>query len=297
MENNKNEILNIENKIYVIDDKQVMLDSDLAELFGVETKRINEAVKNNIKKFPREYSWKLTNEETKIFLVENFDQKKETRGGRYKNPRVFTEEGIFMLATILKSETAVKMSIKIVESFVKMRHFLIDNKDIYKSLNDLNLRLSDTEDKVDKLFSKFDKKEYLYLENSEFDAYSDIMKILKNSKENIIIVDPYVDITLLDTIRNLKTQITLITQRRTRLTKTEVDKYNAQYNNLTFIKDSSFHDRYLIIDNKDIYHLGASINHAGNKVFSIHKIEEKDVKKALIKTINNILTREKINAK
>ncbi len=292
-EDSKNEILNIENKIYVIDDKQVMLDSDLAELFGVETKRINEAVKNNIKKFPVEYSWKLTNEETKIFLVEIFDQKKETRGGRYKNPRVFTEEGIFMLATILKSETAVKMSIKIVESFVKMRHFLIDNKDIYKSLNNLNLRLSDTEDKVDKLFSKFDKKEYLYLENSEYDAYSDIIKILKTSKQNIIIVDPYVDITFLDTIRNIKTKVTLITQRRTRLTKTEIDKYNTQYNNLTVIKNSSFHDRYLIIDNKDIYHLGASINYAGNKVFSINKLQDEDIIILLKDKVNKIIEKKK----
>ena len=227
-------------------------------------------------------------------MVENFDQKKETRGGRYKNPRVFTEEGIFMLATILKSETAVKMSIKIVESFVKMRHFFIDNRDIYKSLNNLTLRLSDTEDK---LFSKFDKKEYLYLENSEYDAYSDIIKILKTSKQNIIIVDPYVDITFLDTIRNIKTKVTLITQRRTRLTKTEIDKYNTQYNNLTVIKNSSFHDRYLIIDNQDIYHLGASINHAGDKVFSIHKIDDRDIKLNLSKTINNVLSKEEVNAK
>ena len=143
----KNEILNIENKIYVIDDKQIMLDSDLAELFGVETKRINEAVKNNIKKFPVEYSWKLTVEEwgflrSKISTL-------ETGKGKHRKylPTVFTEEGIIMLATILKSETTVKMSIKIVESFVKMRHFLIDNKDIYKSINNHNLRLSDTEDK------------------------------------------------------------------------------------------------------------------------------------------------------
>ena len=170
-----------------------------------------------------------------------------------------------------------------------MRHYLIDNKDIYKSINNLNLRLSDTEDKVNRLFSKFDKKEYLYLENTEYDAYSDIIKIFKTSKESINVIDPYVDISFLDTIRNLKTKVTLITQRRTRITKTEIDKYNKQYNNLTVIKDSSFHDRYLIIDNQDIYHLGASINHAGNKVFSINKLEDSIIKTTLMDYINKII--------
>ncbi len=285
--------MNIENKIYVIDDKQVMLDSDLAELFDVETKRINEAVKRNPKKFNNNFSKILSDEEVNIFLVAKCDQKIETRGGRYKNPRVFTEEGIIMLATILKSETAVNMSIKIVESFVKMRHFLIDNKNIYKSLNNINNTLLEHDEKLDYLFNKFDKKEYLYLENSEFDAYSDIIKILKTSKQSIIIVDPYVDITFLDTIRNLKAKVTLITQRRTRLTKTEIDKYNAQYNNLTVIKDSSFHDRYLIIDNQDIYHLGASINHAGNKVFSINKLQDEDIITLLKDKVNQIINKKK----
>ena len=288
-DSSKNTILNIENKIYVINDKQVMLDSDLAELFGVETKRINESVRRNPEKFNNNFSMILSDKEVNSFLVAKCDQKKETRGGRYKNPRVFTEEGIIMLATILKSEVAINMSIKIVESFVKMRHYLIDNKDIYKSINNLNLRLSDTEDKVNRLFSKFDKKEYLYLENTEYDAYSDIIKIFKTSKESINVIDPYVDISFLDTIRNLKTKVTLITQRRTRLTKTEIDKYNKQYNNLTVIKDSSFHDRYIIIDNHDIYHLGASINHAGNKVFSINKLEDNIIKITLMDYINKII--------
>ena len=170
-----------------------------------------------------------------------------------------------------------------------MRHFLIDNKDIYKSINNLNLRLSDTEDKVNRLFSKFDKKEYLYLENTEYDAYSDIIKIFKTSKESINVIDPYVDISFLDTIRNLKTKVTLITQRRTRLTKTEIDKYNKQYNNLTVIKDSSFHDRYIIIDNHDIYHLGASIKHLGERVFSITLLEDKIVKSDLLNFVKSIV--------
>ena len=138
----------------------------------------------------------------------------------------------------------------------------------------------------------FNKKEYLYLKNTEYDAYSDIIKIFKTSKESITVIDPYVDISFLDTIRNLKAKVTLITQRRTKLTKTEIDKYNKQYNNLTVIKDSSFHDRYLIIDNQDIYHLGASINHAGNKVFSINKLQDKDVVNLLKEKINIIINKK-----
>ena len=121
------EEIKIENMIYEIRGRQVILDSDVAKLYCVETKRINEAVRNNYKKFPNRYSWKLTDEESKIFLVENFDQKKETRGGKYKNPRVFTEEGIVMLATILKSNIAVETTIKIVDAFVVIRKYVSNN--------------------------------------------------------------------------------------------------------------------------------------------------------------------------
>ena len=121
---------NIENMIYEIRGKQVMLDSDLAKLYKVETKRINEAVKNNPEKFPERFSWKLTDAESNSFLVENFDQKIETRGGKYKNPRVFTEQGVYMLATILKSKVATEVTLNIMDTFVKMRHLLINNQNV-----------------------------------------------------------------------------------------------------------------------------------------------------------------------
>lgn len=118
------EEIKIENMIYEIRGKQVMLDSDLAKLYGTEVKRINEAVKNNIEKFPERFSFKLTDDESNIFLVENFDQKRETRGGRYKNQRVFTEQGVAMLATILKTKVAVQISIKIMDAFVEMKKYI-----------------------------------------------------------------------------------------------------------------------------------------------------------------------------
>ena len=124
----KKEKIEVENMIYEIRGVQVMLDSDLAKLYEVETKRINEAVRNNPEKFPERFSWKLTDEESKIFLVENFDHKNETRGGRYKNPRVFTEQGVAMLATILKSKIATEISIRIMDAFVAMRHYIGNNE-------------------------------------------------------------------------------------------------------------------------------------------------------------------------
>ena len=294
-EDSKNEILNIENIIYVIRGKEVMLDSDLAKLYECKngTKTINQAISRHKDRFPNDFYFQVANDEYEDLKSQIGTSSWNNYGGIRKLPHVFTEQGVAMLATVLKTNIASEISINIMRAFVKMRHFLIDNKDIYKSLTNLNLRLSDTEDKVDKLFSKFDKKEYLYLENSEFDAYSDIIKILKTSKQNIIIVDPYVDITFLDTIRNIKPKVTLITQRRTRLTKTEIDKYNTQYNNLTVIKNSSFHDRYLIIDNQDIYHLGASINYAGDKVFSINKLQDEDIITLLKDKVNKIIEKKK----
>ena len=157
----------IENMIYEIRGVQVMLDSDLAKLYKCKngTKEINQAVKNNPKKFPEKFSWILNDIESNNFLVKYFDQKKETRGGRYKNPRVFTESGVAMLATILHTSVAIEVSIKIMDAFVAMRHYLIDNRNVFESINNINNKLIyhdnkllDYDEKFNYLFSKFDKK-------------------------------------------------------------------------------------------------------------------------------------------
>lgn len=149
------EDIKIEDMIYENRGIQVMLDSDLAKLYNIPTKRINEAVKNNPKKFPDKFSWKLTQEESKNFLVENFDQKNiETRGGRYKNPRVFTEHGVAMLATILKSDIAIEISIKIIEAFVDMRHYINDNT-VYLTLTNINNKMISYDNKLMEYDDKF----------------------------------------------------------------------------------------------------------------------------------------------
>ena len=190
----------IKNKIYVIRGKEVMLDSDLAKLYHVETKRINEAVKNNPKKFPDKYSWKLDDNESKTFLVENFDQKIETRGGKYKNPRVFTEQGVAMLSTILKSDIAIEVSIKIIEAFVAMRHIIKNSIDYQKELFIIQNKILEHDNKLleydskfEDIFSKFDSEDYLknklIFENHIYDAYSFLIDLLKQAKDEIIIID------------------------------------------------------------------------------------------------------------
>ena len=274
--------IKIENLIYEIRGKQVMLDSDLAKLYKVETKRINEAVKNNPEKFPERFSWKLTNIESQKLLVEIFDQKNiELRGGKYKNPRVFTEQGVAMLATILKSKIAVEVSIKIMDTFVAMRHFIKDNKDIFKRLTTVEYEMIECKDKIDELFDKLEPKKIesqkIFFDGEIYDAYSLIIDLIKSAKEKIIIIDNYIDKSILDMLVHKKENVSieLVTSSHY-LTKTDINKFNKQYPNLNIKYSNLFHDRFIIIDNT-LYHLGASLKDLGKKCFGINKIEDKDI--------------------
>ena len=283
---------NIENLIYEIRGKQVMLDSDLARLYKVETKRINEAVKNNPMKFPERFSWKLTDEESKIFLVENFDQKIETRGGKYKNPRVFTEQGVAMLATILKTKTAIEISIKIMDAFVLMRHYIGNNEFRLSNVETKLLEHDNSIKLLQETFDKFEEKKKIndiYFNGQIYDAYSKILDIFKETKESLIIIDNYADKSLLDIIKNLKINIILITKSNSLLSPLDIEKYNIQYNNLEVIFNNTFHDRYFILDNKKVYHCGASINRIGYKTFSINLINDEITNKSLLDIVNNIV--------
>ena len=293
------EDIKIENIIYEIRGVQVMMDSDLARLYKVETKRINEAVKNNIEKFPERFSWKLTDEESKIFLVEKFDQKTETRGGRYKNPRVFTEQGVAMLATILKSKIATQISIKIMDAFVAMRHYIGNNLLEQKYINKIVLEDHEKIEILQESFNKFEEKRKvneIYFNGQIFDAYSKIYEIFMSTKYELIIIDSYADNTILDIVKRLDKKITIITKKDNLLTRGDIDKYNKQYHNLKVIYDNTFHDRYFILDRSVVYHCGTSINRIGYKTFSITKISDLDICKLLIDKVGE-LTNELCNRK
>ena len=276
------EDIEIKNMIYEIRGKQVMIDSDLAKLYHVETKRINEAVKNNMDKFPERFSFKLTDEESKSFLVENFDQKNmETRGGRYKCPRVFTEQGVAMLATILKSKVATQVSIRIMDAFVAMRKYISsDLVEHSKMLISHENRLTLLENTFD---SFKDKNNHIFFEGQIYDAYSLMIKIFEKARSSIIIIDNYIDKNILDILSKTNRKVTLITNKYNNV---DYKKYKEQYDNVILVVNNSFHDRFIILDKKTLYHFGASFKDLGNKCFAITKIESKEILDSLLDKLN-----------
>ena len=211
-------------------------------------------------------------------------------GGRQYLPYVFTEHGVAMLASILRTPIASRMSIAIMRAFVAMRKYISTNLLEQKYIN--NLVIQNTEDikLLKQSFSKFEEKtNEIYFDGQIYDAYSKIKDIFGNAKKELIIVDAYADKFVLDIIRNIDVKIILIVKNKSLLTKTDIDKYNSQYNNLNIIYDDSFHDRYFILDDDIIYHCGTSINHAGSKTFSINKLEDLVVKNSLLNKIKNVI--------
>ena len=274
----------IENLIYEVRGKQVMLDSDLARLYRVETKRINEAVYRNKEKFPERFCFKLSDEESNDLLVANCDQKKERCGGRYKNPRVFTEQGVAMLATVLKSRIATNVSIAIMDAFVLMRKYISNNLIEQKYYKNMILR-HDSEIKIlQKSFQNFkEKNNHIFFENQIYDAYSLLVDIFSKSKTEIIIIDNYIDKKILDILSKTKKKIILITNR---YNNEDYNAYKLQYKNVKMIINNKFHDRFIIIDRKVLYHYGASFKDLGNKCFAITKISDDGYLNKLLKNIN-----------
>ncbi len=284
----------IENMIYEVRGKQVMLDSDLALLYQVETKRINEAVRNNLEKFPERFSWLLSNNEWD-FLRSKFSTSSlvnNNHGGRRYNPRVFTEQGVAMLATILKSTVATQVSIAIMDAFVLMRKYISNELIEQKYINNLVIKHDEDIKLLQESFNKFEEKKKdneIYFNGQIYDAYSKIIDILKDARDNIIIIDNYADKFVLDMIRNLKIDVTIICKNNSLLKEIDIDKYQKQYKNLKVVYNNDFHDRYIILDKKEIYHFGSSLNYAGSKTFSINKLEDEIVKNSLIKYVLAII--------
>lgn len=282
----------IEDLIYEIRGKQVMLDSDLARLYQVETKRINEAVKNNPEKFPERFSCILTNDEEENLRSKiSTSSQKNKYGGRRYNTRVFTEQGVAMLSTILKSKPAVEVSIRIMDAFVKMRHFIKDSLIEQKYINDMVIEHDNSIKLLQQAFNKIEEKRKvneIYFDGQIYDAYSKIQDIFKSATKKLIIIDAYADNTILDIIKRLDIEVNIITKKDNLLTKQDIEKYNKQYHNLKVIFNNSFHDRYFLIDDETIYHCGSSINRIGYKTFSINLISDKEVCEMLINKVNEI---------
>ena len=282
----------IENLIYEIRGKQVMLDSDLAMLYECVngTKDINKAVKRNIERFPESFMFQLTNEEYNNLRFQNGTS--IMKGGRRYNPYVFTEMGVAMLSSVLHSKIAIKMSIQIINAFVIMRRYISSNLIEQKYINNLVLE-HDSEIKLLKeSFGKIDEKRKvneIYFNGQIYDAYFKIQEIFKTSNKELIIIDSYADNTLLDIIKRLTVKIIIITKENNLLTKQDITKYNMQYHNLKVIYNNTFHDRYFIIDESYVYHCGTSVNRIGYKTFSINLISDEEVCNLLINKVNEII--------
>ena len=285
------EDIKIEKMIYEIRGKQVMLDSDLARLYECKngTKDINKAVKRNIERFPTNFMFQLTDDEYNYLRFQIGTS--NIKGGRRYKPYVFTEQGVAMLSSVLRSETAINISIKIIDAFVTMRKYISTNLLEQKYINNLVLEDHDKIKALEDSFSKLEEKRKsteIYFNGQIYDAYSKIQEIFKSANNSLVIIDAYADNTILDIIKRLNINVTIITKPNNLLTSQDIEKYNKQYNNLIVIFDNTFHDRYFILDDENIYHCGASVNRIGYKTFSITLIGDEDVKNALINKIKKI---------
>ena len=282
------EKINIEDLIYEIRGVQVMLDSDLARLYECAngTKSINLAVKRHINRFPKRFMFQLTKEEF-FNLRFQFETAIESNMSR-SLPYAFTEQGVAMLATVLRTPVAEEVSIKIMDAFVAMRKYISTNLLEQKYINNLVIEHDSKIKLLQESFEKLNEEKKvneIYFDGQIYDAYSKIQEIFKEAKNKLVIIDSYADNTILDIIKRLNIQVTIITKPNNLLTTQDIAKYNRQYNNLTVKYDNTFHDRYFILDDSVVYHCGASINRIGYKTFSITKINDYEVCKSLINKI------------
>ena len=274
----------IKNLIYTIRGKQVMLDSDVAQLFNYETKDLNRNVRNNIKRFPEYYCFQLTEEEYKSLRCKNFTLNKNGRGQHRKYiPYAFTEYGITMLAGLLKSEVAVNVSIKIVNTFIEMRKFLSSNGQLFERLTNVEYKLLEHDKKFDKVFDQLQNeeniKQKIFFEGQIYDAYSLIIDIIKKANKKILIIDNYIDDSILKMLTKKKNnvEVVILTYDKSNIQQIDIQKFNKEYPILKVAKTNKFHDRFIVIDKKEMYHLGASIKDLGKKCFGINKIEGLDI--------------------
>ena len=285
------ENIKIEDMIYEIRGKQVMLDSDLARLYKCKngTKTINLAVKRHINRFPERFMFQLTKDEYDYLRFQT-ETAKENNMSRTL-PYAFTEQGVAMLAAILRTPVAEEISIQIMDAFVAMRKYISSNLLEQKHIKNMVLEDHNKIKILEDSFQKFEEKRKvteIYFNGQIYDAYSKIQEIFKGAHKSIVIIDAYADNTILDIIKRLNIEVTIITKPNNLLTEQDIAKYNKQYHNLIVYYDNTFHDRYFIIDDEIVYHCGASINRIGYKTFSITLIGDKDVKNTLINKIKEI---------
>jgi hypothetical protein len=275
----------IKNKIYLIRGLQVMLDSDLAELYDVQTFNLNKAVKRNIDRFPKDFMFQLTKEEYDSLRFQNGISKIKIRGGRRFSPYVFTEQGVATLSGVLKSKKAIEINIQIMRTFVTIRKFIASNAQIFQKIDTVEKKQIEYKKEIDEKFNKiFDAienkdikpKKGIFFDGQIFDAHKFFSDIIRTANSSIVLIDNYIDDSVLTLFTKKKedVKVTIFTKEISKQLQLDLKKYNSQYLPIEIKEFNQSHDRFLIIDNKEVYHLGASLKDLGKKWFAFSKFDK-----------------------
>ena len=270
--------LSVESRILTIRDVQVILDRDLAELYGVQTARLNEQVKRNSRRFPEAFRFQLKQQETDE-LIANCDRFKTLKHSSFC-PYAFTEQGVAMLSAVLHSDTAVDISIRIMNAFVAMRHFLLSNAQVFQRLDRMELKQLETDHKIEQIFDKLEEqsvipKQNIFFDGQIFDAYRFVAGLIKSAKKEIVLIDNYADETVLTMLdkRGPSVKATIYTKQVSAQFQLDINRHNAQYPPIEVQAFNKAHDRFLIIDEK-VYHIGASLKDLGKKWFAFSLMQD-----------------------
>ncbi len=276
----------IENRIFVFRDSQVMLDRDLAEMYQVETKVLNQAVKRNIERFPQQFRFQLTDNE-KMELVTNCDRFESLKHSS-TNPFAFNEQGVAMLSAILRSDVAVKVSIQIINAFVEMRKLIANHSGLLQRIDGIERKQLETDQKFEKVFKALESKDLIptqgvFFDGQVFDAYKLACKIIRSASKNIVLIDNYINENTLTHLskKTKATKVVLLTKTISKQLTLDVKKANEQYGNFELKTFTKSHDRFLIIDGQEVYHLGASLKDLGKKWFAFSKLDKNSVETIL----------------
>ncbi len=282
----------IENSIFTVKGVQVMLDSDLAELYGVEIKRLNEQVKRNIDRFPEQFMFQLTESDWDFIKIQNgfyshasnlrsqIATSSSKHGGRRYLPYAFTEQGVAMLSSVLRSETAVKVSIQIMNAFVELRKLVLNNAGIFQRLDKMEMKQLEADQKFEQIFKALESKNEqiekgIFFEGQVFDAYVFVAGLIKKAESSIVLIDNYIDDSVLVLLskRKKSANATIYTRQINQQLKLDLQKHQVQYPAIKVKILADCHDRFLIIDNHELYHIGASLKDLGKKWFAFSKMD------------------------
>jgi phage regulator Rha-like protein len=300
----KHDLIKVENLIFTLRGVQVMLDRDLAEMYEVETRVLNQAVKRNSNRFPEKFRFQLTDDEIEILKSQivtsnsrsqivtlNNSGTKQGQNIKYL-PYAFTEQGVAMLSAVLRSEKAVAVSIQIMNAFVEMRKFLSNNAGLLHRVETIESKLQLNDKNFEKIFTALESgkpeiKQEIFFQGQIFDAYTFVINLIKKAQHNLLIIDNYIDLDVLQMLSHKSKGVTIkiITQASTPIKALDVEKFNAQYGKLEIKNSKNYHDRFLIIDNNELYHIGASLKDLGKKCFAFSIIEDRNLLKNLMNNI------------